>query len=116
MKAMLQATIAVALLFGLLIPTEAIADSQNVCAGAVPSGWIKVNDQWDPTKCGNPTSITYNVWTIERYNDKPKGTVMNACSDTPPSGWTRTDQQWNPTKCGHPTSNVKNIMTIKRLN
>jgi hypothetical protein len=29
-----------------------IADTESVCAGEVPSGWIKVNDAWNPTSCG----------------------------------------------------------------
>lgn len=71
---------------GELIPLQATGQVQDVCAGSVPAGWIKVNDRWDPMACGKPSSIIYNVWTIERYSDKPVGSVMNTCFGTPPSG------------------------------
>jgi hypothetical protein len=92
--------------------------SQSMCAGgAVPSGWILVNDQWNPTSCGNPTSIVYNVWIIDRYDDKPVGSVMSACAAAPtPSGWIIVNTQWNPTTCGHPTSIVNNVKQIRRVN
>ncbi len=94
----------------------ALAETQAVCAGSVPSGWIKIDDHWDPTKCGNPATIASNVWTIERYAGKPKGAVMSACSDSPPRGWSIVSQRWEPTKCGRPGSATNNVMTIKRLN
>ena len=31
-----------------------------------PAGWIKINDLWDPSNCGSPTTITYNVWVIAK--------------------------------------------------
>ncbi len=93
-----------------------IADTESVCAGQVPSGWIKVNDAWNPTSCGNPARVTYNVWTIAQYSEKPVGFVMVACNGAAPSGWVIVGTAWNPTACGHPTVNQKNMMTIKRLN
>jgi hypothetical protein len=81
-----------------------------------PLRWIKIDDRWDPTKCGNPANITYNVWTIERYADKPKGAIIVACSDSLPSGWSLIAQKWDPSKCGKPAANTNNVMTIKRLN
>ncbi|MBK6877863.1 MAG: hypothetical protein IPG99_15820 [Ignavibacteria bacterium] len=50
-----------------------VSETQWVCAGQIPNGWVKINDSWNPTTCGNPTSISYNVWLIERYDDKPIG-------------------------------------------
>lgn len=93
-----------------------VREVQNVCAGSVPSGWIKINDHWSPTTCGNPTRIIYNVWTIERYDTKPKGATMNACNGIVPNGWSKIGGNWSPASCGHPTRITKNVMTIKRLN
>ena len=93
-----------------------IAQTESVCAGQLPSGWIKVDDAWNPTTCGNPTRNTYNVWKIEQYSEKPIGFVMVACNGPAPSGWVIVETMWNPTACGRPTTNQKNVMTIKRLN
>jgi hypothetical protein len=94
----------------------AILTAQNICAGPVPPGWIKINDAWNPTVCGNPATITYNVWTIQQLNDQPLGAVIHACKGPVPSGWTIVGSTWNPTVCGHPTANQSNVMAIKRLN
>jgi hypothetical protein len=93
-----------------------IAQTESVCTGQVPSGWIKVDDAWNPTSCGNPTSRTYNVWMIAQYSEKPIGSVMLACNGPAPSGWVIVGTAWNPTTCGHPIANQQNVMTIKRLN
>jgi hypothetical protein len=92
-----------------------IAETESVCAGQVPSGWIKVSDAWNPTTCGNPTRLTYNVWIIAQFTEKPIGFVMVACNGPAPSGWVIVGTAWNPTACGHPATNQKNMMTIKRL-
>ena len=92
-----------------------IGQTEKVCAGPIPTGWIKVNDSFDPTSCGKPTVITYNVWTIERYDNKPVGAQLLACSAPAPPGWAVVNQAWNPTTCGHPSVNSSNVMTIKRL-
>ncbi len=99
-----------------LLPLVTISETQAVCAGPIPSGWIKVNDAWNPTVCGNPSNISYNVWTIERYDNKPVGSTMQACAAPVPSGWAIVGSNWNPTACGHPSSISNNRMTIKRLN
>ena len=93
-----------------------ILRTQNVCAGSVPSGWIKINDAWNPTVCGNPATVTYNVWTIEQLTDQAVGAVIHACKGVVPSGWVIVGTLWNPTVCGHPTSNQPNVMAISRLN
>lgn len=90
--------------------------TQDVCAGNVPPGWIVVNDRWDPTSCGSPSTITYNVWTITRYDNEPIGAVMRACTGVVPGGWVVVNFQWDPTACGHPSSISDNVMTIQRLN
>jgi isopentenyldiphosphate isomerase len=82
----------------------------------VPPGWIKVNDAWNPTVCGKPPTIIYNVWIIEQVSDQPLGAVVYACKGPLPSGWAIVATNWNPTVCGHPAANQSNVMVIKRLN
>jgi hypothetical protein len=94
----------------------AALQTQIVCAGAAPPGWIKINDSWNPTVCGNPSAITYNVWTIQQFTDQPPGAVIHACKGSVPSGWATVGTGWNPTVCGHPAATQANVMAIKRLN
>jgi hypothetical protein len=96
-------------------PSGQIAAVQTVCANEVPHGWIRTNDRWDPTICGKPTTMVYNVWTIEQYRGRPLASIMRVCSGQVPRGWVMTDATWNPTMCGHPTAMMKNVMTIKRI-
>ncbi len=93
----------------------AIYRTQNVCAGAVTSGWIKINDAWNPTVCGNPATLTYNVWTLQQLSDQSVGAAIHACKGPVPSGWSLVGTAWNPTVCGHPATNQANVMVIKRL-
>jgi hypothetical protein len=93
-----------------------ILQTQNICAGSVPPGWIKINDAWNPTVCGNPARIAYNVWTIQRFDDQPIGAIIHACKGPVPSAWAIVGTLWNPTVCGHPATNQLNVMAIKRLN
>jgi hypothetical protein len=95
---------------------ETILQTQNICAGSVPPGWIKINDAWNPTVCGNPARIAYNVWTIQRFSDQPMGAVIHACKGAVPPGWAIVGTLWNPTVCGHPATNQLNVMAIKQLN
>jgi len=97
--------------------SRSILNVQNVCAGSpIPAGWITTNDHWDPTSCGKPTQIVYNVLTITRYDNQPVGAVMNVCAGAPtPNGWVVTNSFWDPTSCGHPTQIVSNISQIKRI-
>jgi hypothetical protein len=97
------------------LPLMNVQPTQNVCAGSVPSGWIKVNDSWSPTVCGKPTSIIYNVWSVQALSAEPIGAVIHACSSSPPPGWVLVSQMWNPTVCGHPSAQQPNVMAIKRL-
>jgi hypothetical protein len=89
----------------------------TICASSpVPDGYIKVNDSWSPTSCGNPTSIIYNVWTLTRYADLSIGSSLSVCSSAPiPNGWVVVATRWSPTSCGRPSSNIKNITTIQRV-
>ncbi|HWS55516.1 MAG TPA: hypothetical protein VN228_15365 [Pyrinomonadaceae bacterium] len=82
----------------------------------LPRGWVKVGDRWNPTKCGNPATIVYNVWEVERYTNKPVGAELEVCADTPtPSGWIEVSARWNPATCGHPTGISDNVKKIKRV-
>lgn len=92
-----------------------VNEVQTVCANEVPQGWIQTNDRWDPMVCGKPAAITYNVWTIEMYRNKPVGSVLRACSGPVPRGWVMINDAWNPTSCGHPAAMTRNVMTIKRI-
>jgi hypothetical protein len=92
-----------------------LLQTQYVCAGSLPPGWIKINDAWNPTVCGNPTGIAYNVWSILRLNDQPQGAIVHACRAAVPPGWAMVGTAWNPTVCGHPASQQLNVMAIKRL-
>jgi hypothetical protein len=98
------------------LPLGAISRTQYVCAGSVPPDWIKTNDGWNPTVCGNPATINYNVWTIQQLSDEPLGTVIHACKGSVPLGWVIVGTGWNPTVCGHPATNQPNVMAIRRLN
>ncbi len=93
-----------------------IAATETVCAAQLPSGWIKVDDAWNPTTCGNPITKTYNVWIIREYAREPIGAVMTVCNGRVPEGWAVVTISWNPTACSHPTTYQKNVMVIQRLN
>lgn len=90
----------------------------DICSDSpIPSGWVKVNDGWNPTVCGNPSSIIYNVTTIYKYADDPVGRVLDVCSDARiPNGWVKIGGRWNPTCCGYPSYIKDNVITIKRVN
>jgi hypothetical protein len=98
-------------------PVAAGPDAIDVCADSpIPHGYIKTNDHWDPTKCGSPSSIVPNVWTLTRYIDKPVGTTMDVCAGaTVPPGWVVVGAQWNPTACGQPSGIVDNVQQIQRV-
>jgi hypothetical protein len=98
------------------LPLGAILRTQNVCAGSLPSGWVKINDAWNPTVCGKPATVNYNVWTIQQLSEDPIGVVVQACTGDVPAGWAVVGTSWNPTLCGHPAGNQRNVMAIKRLN
>jgi hypothetical protein len=98
------------------LPLNAILSTQNICAGPVPPGWIKINDAWNPTVCGKPASTAHNVWTLQHLSDLPAGAIVYACFGTTPPGWVLVTQMWNPTLCGQPSVQQPNVMVIKRSN
>lgn len=87
----------------------------TICAGSqVPAGWVHVNDYWDPTTCGRPFQIVYNVWVIQNLQGMPRGSRVVACyTQPPPTGWGIQDHYWNPLTCGHPVAIVDNEMIIQ---
>lgn len=89
----------------------------SICADtSIPTGYIKVNDEWSSSRCGNPTSVSYNVWTLVKYVDMSPGMTLEVCADAlTPSGWAIVNSQWNPTRCGYPKTNTTNIKTIQRV-
>jgi hypothetical protein len=99
------------------VPTaKSFLETQTMCAGSIPKGWLKSNDYWSPATCGNPTSISFNVYEIVRYDNLPSGALLNACNiSTPPDGWIKVSTAWSPSTCGHPTSISQNTMAIKKL-
>ncbi|TDD83476.1 hypothetical protein [Actinomadura rubrisoli] len=103
--------------FFLLPAGMANASTATVCAGRenVPDGFVKINDIWDPTTCGRPTSITYNLWVIESTQDKAVGEWISVCAGWRPTGWATVETDWNPNRCGHPSSISENIWIIQRL-
>jgi hypothetical protein len=81
----------------------------------VPAGWIKIDDLWDPNRCGNPTMIDWNVFLIQRIDHRPVGTSLWVCSGSVPDSWEIIDRSWNPTTCGRPTAISNNTLHIRRV-
>ena len=92
-------------------------ETTDICAGSkVADGWIVVNDNWDPDRCGFPPVVQLNVWIIAHYSDLPKGTVMDVCASAPiPSGWGDKGTFWDPNSCGYPQIVNLNKRRIERL-
>ena len=90
--------------------------NQLVCKGSAPSGWVVTSDSWDPTRCGAPTKIVYNVWRIAELQSVPVGGTLTICLDYVPipHNWTVVSSTWSPTKCGQPVKIINNVATIKR--
>lgn len=89
----------------------------SICADTpVPNGYIKMNDEWSPNRCGNPTTLSYNVWSLVKYVDVSQGKTIEVCADAPtPEGFVITDRQWNPTRCGYPKDKTDNVKVIQRI-
>jgi hypothetical protein len=87
--------------------TPGTGGQQHICRGAtVPSGWIVTDDGRDRQMCSgdNPALFNaYNVWVIERYDNRAVGSVMDICAAAPvPTGWVLVDIYRLKEKCGHP--------------
>ena len=94
-----------------------VFETKTICANSpIPEGWIKVGDRWNPTMCGKPTTIVFNVWTIQRYDNLPVDSRLTVCAAAPtPSGWVDVSTSWNPTMCGNPNEEVENVKVIQRV-
>ena len=101
---------------------NAYANRQLICRGGViPDGWLLVDDVRDPNACGGPNPSVvrmYNVWVIERIDDRAIGTVIDICAATPvPDGWELVDIFRAKELCGHPDDvlavNVKRIRRVR---
>ena len=72
----------------------------------MPAGWAVTDDVRDRQMCNgnNPTTLNlYNVWVIERYDNRPAGSVIDVCAAVPtPAGWVLVDVFRNKERCGHP--------------
>ena len=96
------------------------AARQTICRGApVPAGFIIVDDDRDRTKCGGENPATYNafnVWVIERIDNRPADSVIEICAATPmPSGWVLVDVYRDNRRCGRPTAHFDvNVKRIRR--
>ena len=96
------------------------AERTTVCRGApIPYGWILVDNMREPSLCDgqNPQSLNlYNVWAIERYDNRPVGTTIDVCASTPtPEGWAMIDVYRDKDTCGHPTDPFQpNMKRIRR--
>lgn len=96
-------------------------ERNTVCRGAaIPAGWILVDDMREPTMCGGENlSIrnSYNVWAIERYDNRPVGTVIEVCASVlTPDGWTLVDVFRDKEACGHPADAfAANVKRIRRM-
>jgi hypothetical protein len=101
-----------------LTSSAAMAQTERICAGTtIPAGWVRVNDFNDFFTCGRPISpFIYNVWVIERIDNKFRGDVIVACNGTPPTGWAVKNRFWDPLSCGHPTAIIDNMMILECLN
>lgn len=101
---------------------NAYANRRLICrGGSIPDGWLLVDDVRDPNACGGPNPSVvrmYNVWVIERIDDRMVGTVIDVCAATPvPEGWELVDIFRAKELCGHPDDvlavNVKRIRRIR---
>jgi uncharacterized protein YbdZ (MbtH family) len=91
-----------------------------VCRGAVvPAGWVLVDDLRDRNSCDgqNPAAVNaYNVWAIEKFQDRPVGTEIEVCAASPtPAGWVIVDVYRDKDACGHPSELfIANVKKIRR--
>ena len=93
----------------------------TVCRGsAIPAGWILVDDMREATMCGGSNAANlnaYNVWAIERYDNRPVGTVIEVCASVlTPDSWQLVDVFRDKEVCGHPADAfVANVKRIRRV-
>jgi hypothetical protein len=91
---------------------------ERVCAGTIRPGWARIDDQADPAspcKTNDPNN-PYNVWLIEKLDDRPAGSTVEICRvPVVPLRWYKTQSKWDGVRCGHPKEHGEdNIMIIRR--
>jgi hypothetical protein len=110
---------AVMVLAGLVaLSGNAQAATLHVCGGQTVSGYILSDTYYSPTTCGSPPTVSYNVWILESYFDKPVGFQMNVCNSTRnPSGWVTLTTYFSLTRCGPapPSVTNHNVRVIQRV-
>jgi hypothetical protein len=98
-----------------LYKLRATDDKVTTCSGYVPDNFLKVDFYPQSYRCGlDYNTSTYNMWTIQRYNDKSIGTTLKACAGFTPTGWTRLSISSSSTQCGRGTGLYDNIWTLRR--
>lgn len=99
-------------------PAGSRPERQIICRGAsIPQGWLLVDNLKERSMCGGENTAiynAYNVWAIERHDNRPAGSEMTVCASAPtPPGWTVVDVFRKNDVCGHPSDpfavNVKRI-------
>lgn len=93
-------------------------ERQVICRGAaIPTGWLLVDNLKDRSMCGGENSAVYNaynVWAIERHDNRPAGSEMTVCASAQtPAGWTVVDVFRQVDVCGHPSDPF--IVNVKRI-
>src|ERR1051325_6728268 len=82
-----QADYAIANNMAAVAPLGSIAETQVICGGLPPPGWITVSINGICSKVG---LTSYIGRTIRRIDNLPVNTTLNVCGDTPPDGWITT--------------------------
>ena len=104
---------------GSVSPPASSAEARRICANTpISQGWILVNKhRVIGGDCGNPPPDIYNVWEIERYDDKPINSTMTACIVQVPTNWVRIDTYFDPVRCGYRpgSGTAHNVMRIQRV-
>ena len=93
-------------------------ERQIICRGAaIPQGWLLVDNLKERSMCGGENTTIYNlynVWAIERHDNRPVGSEMTVCASSPtPPGWTVVDVFRKNDVCGHPTDPF--VVNAKRI-
>lgn len=98
------------------------AELLTLCSNAAaPEGYFKVNDRWDPTSCGDPTSLLVkNISIYQRYDNKEIGSRMSICINQQgrplPAEWSQIDTGFNGSSCGSPRPGLSdNVQTVQRI-
>jgi hypothetical protein len=83
-------------------------ERQIICRGAaIPAGYLLVDNLKERSMCSGQSDAvynSYNVWAVERYDNRAPGSEMTVCASAPtPAGWTVVDVFRKNDVCGQPT-------------